>query len=243
VKDLSINNDLRVLKAMLRWALSEGAIQQLPLRVKMLRCVSRRTIEIFTPGEMERVLSDAEPKTRLLLLLAASTALRLDELLHLRWRDVDLRDLRIDVTAKQYKRRTRSGLNVDCYWSPKSHAERSIFITQEAADELRRFRMAQRGSTDGDWIFQGRHPGRRWTSPGKAIRGAFARVGIYEKRKLTHAIRHTVATRMLQQGVDLETVRDVLGHADLTTTARYLHVVDERKRAAAQAVGLVNRRR
>jgi integrase/recombinase XerD len=103
--------------------------------------------------------------------------------------------------------------------------------------------MSRRRSSDTDWVFQGRRAGERWASPLKAIREAFQAAGIYEKGKLTHAIRHTVATRMLQQGVDLETVRDVLGHADLTTTARYLHVVDERKRAAAELVGLVGRGR
>jgi integrase/recombinase XerD len=243
VKDLSVNNDLRVLKAMLRWAQAEGLIAQLPVRIKMLRCVSRRTIDVFTPTEVDRVLAVAQERVRLLLALAASTALRLDELLHLQWHNIDLRELRIDVTAKQYRRRGRGGLEIESYWSPKSHAERSIFITPEIADELRRFRMSQRRSGDTDWIFQGRRVGERWISPLKAIREAFENAGIYEKGKLTHAIRHTVATRMLQQGVDLETVRDVLGHADVTTTARYLHVVDERKRAAAGLVGLVGGRR
>jgi integrase/recombinase XerD len=103
--------------------------------------------------------------------------------------------------------------------------------------------MKQRRCTDVDWVFQGRQPGERWVSPLKAIRKAFQTAGIYEKGKLTHAVRHTVATRMLQQGVDLETVRDVLGHADVTTTARYLHVVDEKKRAAAGLIGLLGRTR
>jgi site-specific recombinase XerD len=243
VKDLSINNDLRVLKAMLRWAHAEGLVAQLPTRIRMLRCVSRRTIDVFTPSEVERVLAVAQERVRMLLIVAASTALRLDELVHLQWRNVDFRELRIDVTAKQYRSRRRDGSEVETYWSPKSHAERSIFVTSEIADELRRFRMSQRRSADADWMFQGRRPGDRWVSPLKAIRDAFEAAGIYEKGKLTHVIRHSVATRMLQQGVDLETVRDVLGHADVTTTARYLHVVDERKRAAAQAVGLVGRRK
>jgi integrase len=161
----------------------------------------------------------------------------------LQWRDIDVRELRIDVTAKQYRSRRRDGSEAASCWSPKSHAERSIFITGEIADELRRFRMKQRRSADSDWIFQGRRAGERWVSPLKAIREAFETAEVYEKGKLTHAIRHTVATRMLQQGVDLETVRDVLGHADITTTARYLHAVDARKRAAAGLVGLVGRRR
>lgn len=220
VKDLSINNDLRVLKAMLRWAQAESLITQLPLRIKMLRCVSRRTIDVFTLEEVAQVIAVASERVRMLLILAASTALRLDELLHLQWRDVDLRELRIDVTAKRFRWRGRDRLEVEAYWSPKSHAERSVFITSEIADERRKFRMSQRRSADADWIFQGRRAGERWGSPLKAIREAFENAGIYEKGKLTHAIRHTVATRMLQQGVDLETVRDVLGHADVTTTGR-----------------------
>jgi integrase len=243
VKDLSINNDLRVLKAMMRWAQAEGLIAQLPVRIKMLRCVSRKTLDIFTPKELDRLLAVASDRVRVLLLLAASTALRLDELLHLQWRDIDLPQLRIDVTAKSFRQRTRDGLEVDTYWSPKSHAERTLFITSEVAEELRRFRMAQTRSGDHDWVLRGRRLGARWVSPLKAIREAFVDAGIYQKGKLTHAIRHSVATRMLQQGVDLETVRDVLGHADIATTARYLHVVDERKREAAKLIGLVRLRR
>ena len=78
--------------------------------------------------------------------------------------------------------------------------------------------------------------------PSTAIREAFQAAGIYERGKLTHCVRHSVATPMLQQGVDLETVRSILGHADVSTTSRYLHAVDERKRVAATVVGLVGSR-
>ena len=80
--------------------------------------------------------------------------------------------------------------------------------------------------------------------PSTAIREAFQAAGIYERGKLTHCVRHSAATLMLQQGVDLETVRSILGHADVRTTSRYLHAVDERKRAgAAGVVGLLPGRR
>jgi site-specific recombinase XerD len=242
VKDNSINNDLRILKSILRWSVAEGLLAAMPTRVRLLRCVNRRTVEIFTPKQMERVLSVAEPRVRLLLTLAATTGLRLAELVHLRWRDVDLRELRVDVTAKRYRRRRRDGVEVEESWSPKSHAERTVFITADVADELRRFRATHRRRDDTDWIFQGRRPGDRWMWPSTAIREAFQAAGIYEPGKLTHCVRHSVATLMLQQGVDLETVRSILGHADVSTTSRYLHAVDERKRAAAKVVGLLARR-
>jgi integrase/recombinase XerD len=58
---------------------------------------------------------------------------------------------------------------------------------------------------------------------------------------MAHAFRHSFATAALAGGVDLETLRDVLGHADLATTAGYLHAVDERKRRTPELSGLVRR--
>src|SRR5262249_17533674 len=57
VKDISICNDLRVLKSLLRWSVAEGMLAAMPVRVRMLRCVQRKTIEVFTTGEMESVLA------------------------------------------------------------------------------------------------------------------------------------------------------------------------------------------
>ncbi len=51
----------------------------------------------------------------------------------------------------------------------------------------------------------------------------FENAGLYESQNaVLHLIRHTVATRLVTSGVDLETARDVLGHADVSTTALYL---------------------
>lgn len=52
-----------------------------------------------------------------------------------------------------------------------------------------------------------------------------------------HDLRHTCGTYLLMNGADLETVRGLLGHRDLTTTQRYLHVVQEHKRRAIQRIG------
>jgi site-specific recombinase XerD len=47
-----------------------------------------------------------------------------------------------------------------------------------------------------------------------------------------HALRHTFAVSLLEAGVDLETIRDLLGHASISTTSIYLHCTTQRKKAA-----------
>jgi site-specific recombinase XerD len=54
-----------------------------------------------------------------------------------------------------------------------------------------------------------------------------------------HLIRHSVATQLLQERVDLETVREILGHSLLSTTALYIHSTSEAKREAARRLELL----
>ncbi len=52
-----------------------------------------------------------------------------------------------------------------------------------------------------------------------------------------HGLRHTFATRLLQSGVDLKTVQELLGHKNIATTAIYLHSSIERERTAIRMLG------
>ena len=96
-------------------------------------------------------------------------------------------------------------------------------------------------SEPNDWVFANRF-GKRYTSASicKEIRGTFKRAGVWKKNRQTlHAIRHTVATEMLGNGVDINVVRDWLGHQEISTTAMYLHVRDDKKKEAANKIDLL----
>ena len=59
--------------------------------------------------------------------------------------------------------------------------------------------------------------------------------GLDSTRYSSHKLRHTAATLMLQNGVDLRTVQETLGHEHLNTTEIYTHVSNENLRAATNA--------
>lgn len=131
------------------------------------------------------------------VLLAMNTGLRRKELLTLQWADVDLAGRMLTVRAS----------------TAKSGKERHIPFNAEAWDALTRW-QAQRGESVGD-VFPVRDVKKAWAN---LLEGA----EIVNFR--FHDLRHHFASRLVRAGVDLNTVRELLGHADLKMTLRYAHL-------------------
>jgi len=72
--------------------------------------------------------------------------------------------------------------------------------------------------------------------PGRAVNRTLARLlkraGLADQGITPHKLRHTFATYLIRNGVDVRTVQELLGHADLQTTAKYLHSDTRTKQAA-----------
>ena len=126
--------------------------------------------------------------------------------------------------------------------STKGGASRLVFAGQlfpEALVMLRR-RLAAPGR--GPYLFPG-PDGRARDVNGlsRAMRRIMEKLGfndgVDDPRNLVvwHTLRHTFATRMLEAGVDIYTLKELLGHASVTTTEIYLHLCDRAKREQAQA--------
>ncbi len=187
---------------------------ELPRRARTLP----RTL---SPGEAERLIEAASGtapralRDRALVELLYGAGLRVSEAVGLDRAAVDL-----------------EGRVVRCLG--KGSKERVVPIGREAAESLRRYLARGRPYLDR------RHrPELFLNAQGGALTraGAFlilrklaATAGLEPGRVHPHLLRHSFATHLLEGGADLRSVQEMLGHADLSTTERYTHVSDRRRR-------------
>jgi integrase len=189
----------------------------------------RQEAEWLTREEFARMLdAAANPKRahpgiaerdRLVLLTLAMTGLRRSELIALDWSDVTLDGERPSLLV----RRGKGG-------KPR---RQPLPAELAAALELSR---TTRNPASSDPVFCGLAGGRlQPTILAGIIRRASDGAGI-SKHVTAHTLRHTAATWLRQATGDTRLVAEYLGHADLSTVARYAHVASEELHAAAQSI-------
>lgn len=185
--------------------------------IQLPKVPQRLPANILTPREVRRLLAQPDPATvigfrdRTILELLYATGLRIMELLSLKPDDVDL---------------TRNVVRVR---RGKGNKERLLPLGESAAryvaEYLRRVRpLLTRGRAE-ETLFVNRL-GDPLQKSGFCIKlRVYGERAKFKKRITVHMFRHTLATEMLKRGADLRSIQEMLGHENLTTTQRYLHLV------------------
>ena len=142
-----------------------------------------------------------------MVLLTLNTGLRRGEILQLRWADVDLLQRELIVRGD----------------NAKSGKTRHNPLNNEALTTLKQWRSDSRSA---EWVFAG-NDGERMQAVKTSWKGVLRSAAIVDFR--WHDLRHHFASRLIMNGVDLNTVRELLGHSDLSMTLRYAHLSPEHK--------------
>ncbi len=179
--------------------------------------------KILTEEEIERLLTEARrhasakgARLHALLELLYSTGMRVSELIELPLTAV-ARDPEVIIVKG------------------KGGKERMVPLGEPARDAIRSYLVQRPGllppQSTSPWLFPGRR-GAPLTRHrfGQLLKELAAKAGLAPSKISPHVIRHAFATHLLNNGADLRSVQKMLGHADISTTQIYTHVLNERMR-------------
>jgi integrase len=213
----SVNRKIELLSRILSMAVDYGMIQSNPCqRVRKFQLDNRREryLSVEEETRLMSMLFGQRAYLRPIIILALNTGMRRGEILNLEWWQTDFSSNRLIVT------KTKSG------------KPRHIPMNRIVRETLRELKE----SSKGKYVFESRkNPGHPILDPKKAFNAALKDAGIENFR--FHDLRHTAGTRLAEAGADAFTIKDILGHASIQTSAIYVHATDEGKKRAINALG------
>jgi len=223
--DSAVNRQVTILKNFYRAIVAMGHLEPRanPMaHFPRIKGKARKLPTVLSAEEVQRLLDQPPRNTilglrdRALLVLLYGTGIRASECAHLREEDVDLDNGTIRVTGKGGHQRT-------------------LPLSDIVVESLKVYRQA-RGSAKPEGPFFRSRFGRPLSRNAvyERVRRFSQQAGIH-KRVSPHRLRHTFATHLVTAGVDIVTIRDLLGHRMITSTQIYLHVTAEDLREAADA--------
>jgi integrase/recombinase XerD len=223
--DSAVNRQVTILKNFYRAIVAMGHLEPRanPMaHFPRIKARPRKLPTVLSAEEVERLLDQPPRDTilglrdRALLVLLYGTGIRASECAHLREEDVDLSDCNIRVTGKGGHQRT-------------------LPLNDIVVEALKVYRQARGPARAEDAFFRSRSKrGLSRNAVYDRVRRFSQKAGIH-KRMSPHRLRHTFATHLVKEGIDLVTIRDLLGHRSITSTQIYLHVTAEDLRKAADA--------
>ncbi len=143
-------------------------------------------------------------KQRVVMALIYSAGLRGQEVINLKIPDIDFERMTIHIRQSKFKK------------------DRIVPLAQSMAVGLKKYIQAENPHI---WLFNGKEPDGRYSVRGLSwvMRENLKKTSITKDVNL-HSLRHSYATHLLEQGLNIVTLKELLGHADITTTMLYLHV-------------------
>jgi integrase len=215
VKPATVNREIALLKHMFNMAIRWGKADANPMKDVRLFREDNIQERVLSQDEITRILDSCSDYYRPVVLTALHTGMRKNEIHTLKWSQVDLEQRVITVLFSKNGRIRKIPINGTL-----------LALFQQ---------MKTRASSEYVFIY----PNSKGPVPDSrtAWLNALKKSGIPHCR--FHDLRHTFATHLVAAGVDLVTVKELMGHQNILMTTRYAHAAPENKR---NAVALLDNR-
>lgn len=208
------NRKISSLKTYFRYLLKEGVVTVNPLSKVLTPKLEKRLPVFVNERQMDHLLDDIEFgddfsgfRNQMIIETFYNTGARLSELINLKVADVDINQRTIKVLGKRNK-------------------ERIIPFNLLYCDLLSNYLKVRQDEFPDDrsgWVFLTDKGNKAYPRMVYRIVTRFLSMVTTSDKKSPHVLRHTFATHMLNQGADLNAIKELLGHANLSATEVYTH--------------------
>lgn len=223
ISDKTIRHHYCVLTLIFGFAIEQELILKNPMDKVECPKLIKKKVEAFTQEQAERffsLLPDCPIDFRCMLYLFITTGLRRGELLGLQWGDIDFNNLIIEI-KRNVTYTKRNGIVID---TPKTeNSNRIIPVLSAVAELLKEYkRNYHLFSRENAFVFPNEHDDNIPRDPNAITR----KVKCFMKRNglpelSPHDLRHSCATLLLNNGADIKSVQEILGHSDASTTLNF----------------------
>ena len=211
----SAGRKLAALRGLFEYAVRRGECESNPARLASTPRTGEKTPVFFSRADVKILLEEPFPETalgarnRAILELLYASGIRVGELVSIDLADLDVKERGLRVTGKGRK-------------------QREVIFGRTAAAALkayieRRHELIKNGAGEPALFLNYRGGRLRSRSVARMLDARIAEVGL-RRGASPHALRHTFATHLLNNGADIRAIQELLGHASLSTTQRYTRV-------------------
>jgi site-specific recombinase XerD len=213
LKPNTVNTRLRTLYAFLNFLIQNDVLHpdllKRKLRIKLPDALPRA----IDPEDIKQLLAVLKvPRDRALILTLLRTGMRIGELLNTRVEDLNLKEQCIEIFEAQ-----------------KNRVGRVVYLSKDAQGALKKWLKLKKPQTH--YLFYGRR-GRPlcYEAAREIFKKYLDQAQLSHKPYSLHCLRHTFASEMLNGGMSLQSLQDLLGHSDIEMTRRYARLTDNTRR-------------
>jgi integrase/recombinase XerD len=194
----------------------------------------KRSIKLKLPDVLPRAMNPADVRKllcviedirdRALFLLLLRTGIRIGEALGLRLNDLDIRDRKVHL-----------------FEGEKNSMGRVVYLSDDALFAIKLW--LRRRDKNKEFVFYGQSNGHLCYSTGRGLFVKYLKkAGLDQKGYTVHCLRHTFASELLNAGMRLECLQQLLGHQDIEVTRRYARLTDRtREQEYFRAMALIEK--
>lgn len=212
IKPATTNRELAAISALYRYFIREGLMTSNPARFQSRRKQGEHLPNTIPAEDLRKAYEHSVGVVHVWIGLLSTTGIRISELLGLNWEDIDFKACALEIRGKGNK-------------------DRIVYTTSEYLELMRQ--AYERRPTEGR-IF--------WYSERDARHMIYEALKPYSRAKQLspHAIRHTFATTLARQGVNVATIATILGHNRIATTQKYIDMAQMDCRAVSAQYSPLN---